>query len=193
MLLLVLGLLCFFATHAVRIYGDGLRTRAIALGGPLTWKGLYSLVALLGLVLISDGYRAMRQDTTLLWTVPVGARHPMTLLVLLAFILVAATYVPGNRIKRLVGHPMLAGVKLWAFAHLVVKGTLAGVVLFGSFLIWAVALYAVSRRRDRREGVQYPAGSLGGDITTVVVGVVAWAAFAFFGHLWLLGVAPFGQ
>jgi uncharacterized membrane protein len=193
MLLLVLGLLCFFATHAVRIYGDGLRTRAIALGGPLTWKGLYSLVALLGLVLISDGYGAMRQDTTLLWTVPVGVRHPMTLLVLLAFILVAATYVPGNRIKRLVGHPMLAGVKLWAFAHLVVKGTLAGVVLFGSFLIWAVALYAVSRRRDRREGVQYPAGSLGGDITTVVVGVVAWAAFAFFGHLWLLGVAPFGQ
>jgi uncharacterized membrane protein len=109
-----------------------------------------------------------------------------------AFILIVAAYVPGNRIKAGLGHPMVAGVKVWAFAHLLANGTLAGVILFGAFLAWAMADFASARRRDRRAGTVYPAGTIARDAVAVIVGLVAWAAFAFYLHGWLIGVRPFG-
>ena len=114
------------------------------------------------------------------------------LLTLIAFVLLAAGNLRGTRIKHALGHPMVLGVKVWAFAHLVSNGTLADAVLFGSFLVWAIVDYASSRRRDRAAGTVYPEGALGRDALAILVGVAAWVAFAFWLHGWLIGVRPLG-
>jgi uncharacterized membrane protein len=111
---------------------------------------------------------------------------------LIAFVLLAAAYVPRNAIKARLHHPMVLGVKSWALAHLVSTGAVAHLVLFGSFLLWGVLDYIASRRRDRTLGTQYPAGTLAGTGMTLVVGVLAWAAFAFWLHGVLIGIRPFG-
>jgi uncharacterized membrane protein len=114
------------------------------------------------------------------------------LFTLIAFVLVAAAYIPRNHFKAKLGHPMLAGVKVWALGHLLATGMLHDVILFGAFLIWAVAGFTVSRRRDRLAGVVYPAGTAFGDVLSIAIGIAAWAAFAFFLHTRWIGVAPFG-
>jgi uncharacterized membrane protein len=189
---LILGLLIFLGTHSVRIFADAWRARQIARLGEGKWKGLYSVVSAVGLVLIVWGFGLARTEPTFLWTPPLWTQHLAGLLTVPAFILVVAAYVPGNRVKTRLGHPMVAGVKVWAFAHLLANGTLAGVALFGAFLAWAVADFASARRRDRRAGTVYPAGTFARDAVAVIVGLVAWAAFAFFLHGWLIGVRPFG-
>jgi uncharacterized membrane protein len=105
---------------------------------------------------------------------------------------VVAAYVPNNHFKARLGHPMLAGVKTWAFGHLLATGMLHDVVLFGAFLLWAVVDFISSRRRDRLAGVAYPTGTAKGDVITVIAGVVGWALFAFVLHAWLIGVKPMG-
>jgi uncharacterized membrane protein len=110
---------------------------------------------------------------------------------LLSFVLLAAAYVPGTRIRQVLGHPMVLGVKTWAFAHLIANGRLGDLVLFGAFLVWAIVLYAASRRRDRKAGTVRPRGSASRDALAVVIGIVAWAAFAFWLHAALIGVRPF--
>jgi uncharacterized membrane protein len=192
MTILILGLLIFLGAHSVRIFADGWRTRQLARLGEGKWKGLYSVVSAVGLVLIVWGYGLARAEPTVLWMPPLWTRHVAALLTVPAFILIVAAYVPGNRIKAGLGHPMVAGVKVWAFAHLLANGTLAGVILFGAFLAWAVADFASARRRDRRAGTVYPAGTIARDAVAVIVGLVAWAAFAFYLHGWLIGVRPFG-
>jgi uncharacterized membrane protein len=106
--------------------------------------------------------------------------------------LFAAAYVPRNGIKARLHHPMILGVKAWALAHLLANGNLAHVVLFGSFLAWGVLDFIASRRRARALGTSYPAGGTTGTGLTVVLGVVAWAVFAFLLHGMLIGVRPFG-
>lgn len=192
MTILILGLLIFLGAHSVRIFADGWRTRQLARLGEGKWKGLYSVVSAVGLVLIVWGYGLARAEPTVLWMPPLWTRHVAALLTVPAFILIVAAYVPGNRIKAGLGHPMVAGVKVWAFAHLLANGTLAGVILFGAFLAWAMADFASARRRDRRAGTVYPAGTIARDAVAVIVGLIAWAAFAFYLHGWLIGVRPFG-
>jgi uncharacterized membrane protein len=191
MSVLILGLLLFLGAHSVRIFANDWRSRQLARLGEDKWKGLYSLVSAIGLVLIVWGYGLARAHPMLLWAPPVWLRHLAILLTVPAFILLAAAYVPGNRIKTRLGHPMVAGVKVWAFAHLLANGTLAAVVLFGAFLAWAIAMFASARRRDRRAGTVYPAGTPARDAAAVVVGLVAWALFALLLHQWLIGVRPF--
>lgn len=192
MALLLLGLALFLGAHSLRIVADGWRATRIGKIGPKPWKGVVSVVSIIGFVLIIWGYGIARQTPVVLYTPPVWARHVAALLVLPAFILLVAAYVPGTRIKRAIGHPMVAGVKLWAFAHLLANGTLADVILFGAFLAWSVASFLAARRRDRAAGVVYPAGPIVRDVTAVVVGALAWVVFAFWLHGWLIGVRPFG-
>ena len=118
--------------------------------------------------------------------------HAAALLTLIAFVLLAATYVPRNHIKARLHHPMVAGVKIWAFAHLISNGSLADVVLFGSFLAWAVLSFSAARRRDRTQDIRYAPGTASGTAISVVVGIAAWAVFAFWAHGLLIGVRPFG-
>jgi uncharacterized membrane protein len=192
MTLLLLGLALFLGVHSTRIVADGWRTATIARVGEKPWKGIYSLLSIAGFVLLVIGYGAARQSPVVLFAPPVWTRHLAALLTIPAFVLLAAAYVPGNAIKRAVGHPMMAGVKIWALAHLLANGTLADVLLFGSFLLWAVLSFTAARRRDRAAGTAYPAGPVARTGIAVAVGVVAWAAFAFALHRPLVGVAPFG-
>lgn len=191
MTLLVLGLVLFLGAHSVRVFAETWRTRMVARLGEGTWKGIYSVVALVGFVLIIWGYGASRMDLVILWTPPRWTAHIAALLTIPAFILLAAAYVPGTRIKAAVGHPMVLGVKVWAFAHLLANGSLADMVLFGSFLVWAVLDYVAARRRDRAAGTTYASGPVSRDLTAVGAGLVAWVAFAFWLHAALIGIRPF--
>jgi len=192
MTLLMIGLALFLGVHSTRIVADGWRTATIARVGEKPWKGIYSLLSIAGFVLLVIGYGAARQSPVVLYAPPVWTRHLAALLTIPAFVLLAAAYVPGNAIKRAVGHPMMAGVKVWALAHLLANGTLADVLLFGTFLAWAVLGFIAARRRDRAAGTSYPAGPASRTAIAVVVGLVAWAVFAFALHRPLIGVAPFG-
>jgi len=189
---LLAGLLLFLGVHSLRIFADGWRAQQIGRIGPLPWKGLISVLSLAGFALLVWGWGMARQTPVVLWQPPVGMRHAASLLTLLAFVLLAAAYVPGNAIKARFHHPMVLGVKTWALAHLLSNGNVAHVVLFGSFLAWGVLLFIASRRRDRREATVYAPGRLAPTLVTVVVGVAAWAVFAFKLHGMWIGVRPFG-
>ncbi|MGO4504359.1 MULTISPECIES: NnrU family protein [unclassified Dyella] len=192
MALLILGLVLFLGVHSLRIFADPWRTQRRAQLGEMRWKGLYSVVSIIGFVLIVMGFGLARQQPVLLYVPPLWLRHLNALFTLLAFVLVAAAYVPANHFKAKLGHPMLAGVKVWAFGHLLATGMLHDVVLFGAFLLWAIVDFVSARRRDRAAGVVYPAGTAKGDIITVVAGVVGWFVFAWWLHTWLIGVNPMG-
>ena len=190
---LVLGLVLFLGVHSVRIVADGWRTQMRARMGELPWKGLYSLASILGLALIVWGYGLARQQPVVLWNPPVGMRHAASLLTLIAFVLLAAAYVPRTVFKAKLHHPMVLGVKVWALAHLISNGNLADVVLFGAFLLWAVLSFRAARQRDRAQNTVYASGTAAGTGIAVVVGAAAWAGFAFWAHVWLIGVAPMGR
>lgn len=189
--ILILGLVVFFAPHTVHMLAPRWRDGMVARIGLLPWKGLYSIVAGAGLVLLIVGFGMARTDAHLLYAPPAWLRHVNALFTLVAFVLIAAAYVPRNHLKAKLGHPMLAGVKLWAIGHLLAVGYLHDVVLFGAFLVWAVADFAVSRRRDRAAGTAYGRGTPAFDAIAVAVGVAAWAVFAFLLHQRLIGVNPF--
>lgn len=190
MTVLILGLLIFLGIHSLRIFADDWRNRQRARFGELGWKGLYSLASIIGFGLIVYGFGLARQQPALLYVPPLALRHLNALFTLLAFILVAAAYIPRNHLKAKFGHPMLLGVNVWAFGHLLATGMLHDVLLFGAFLLWAVLLFIVSRRRDRAAGTVYPAGTLQGDVLVAVVGIAAWAVFTLWLHLRLIGVSP---
>jgi uncharacterized membrane protein len=143
-------------------------------------------------VLIVWGYGQARMTPVPLWTPSVGMRHLASLLTLVSFILLAAAYVPRNAIKARIGHPMVVAVKVWALAHLLANHTLADLLLFGTFLIWAVLNFRAARARDRAAGTVRPAGTAAGTAITVVAGLAAWAAFAFWAHAAWIGVRPMG-
>lgn len=187
---LILGLLIFLGMHSLRMLAPEFRDRAIARHGANAWRAIYSLVSIGGFVLIVWGFGLARQQPVLLYAPILAMKHLNMLFTLLAFVLVAAAYVPRNHIKAKLGHPMLAGIKLWALGHLLATGFLHDVVLFGTFLVWAIADFAVCRRRDRLNGTMHPAGTMAGDVATVLIGLAAWAAFAFWLHLRLIGVSP---
>jgi uncharacterized membrane protein len=189
--LMMAGLVLFLGLHSIRMVAPAWRERMRQRLGADIWKGLYSLLALIGLALIVWGFDAAREQPLLLWTPPRGLRHAAALLTLLAFILLAAAYVPGNHLKARLGHPMVLGVKAWALAHLLATGMVAHLLLFGSFLIWAVVNYAISRRRDRRAGVVPAPGKAMATVVTLLLGVAAWAVFAFGLHGLLIGIKPF--
>jgi len=192
MIVLILGLVIFLGAHSVRIYADDWRESQISRLGENTWKGLFSLVSLVGLALIAIGFAQAKSAPIVLWFPPIALRHLAGLITLLSFVLLVAAYLPGTRIKAKLGHPMVAGVKGWAFAHLLANGNLADVLLFGSFLIWGVLDFSSARRRDRAAGTVYPDGTLNRDVTAVVLGLIAWAIFAFYLHGWLFNIRPFG-
>ncbi len=188
---LILGLVLFLGIHSVRIVADGWRARVVARRGAMTWKALYAVIAIAGFVLICVGFGQARQQPVVLWSPPRWTHDLAALLTLVAFILVTAAYVPANGIKARVKDPMILGVKCWAAGHLLANGTLADVVLFGSFLVWAVLDFRAARQRRRagKEAAIAPA-KRGRSAITVVVGVLAWMLFAFHLHLPLIGVQP---
>jgi len=192
MLMLITGLVIFLGLHSSRIFAEPLRTRLIAARGEKTFKGIYALLSIMGFVLIVYGYGEARLAPTMLWSPPTWTRHIAALLTLPAFIMLVAAYVPRNPINAKLGHPMLIATKTWATAHLLANGSLAALVLFGSFLLWAALCFRAARQRDRAAGTTYASGGGARLALVVIIGVAAWAAFAFYLHGAWIGVRPFG-
>ena len=189
---LILGLVLFLGVHSVRIVADGWRSQTVARIGANRWKVAYSAVSLFGFLLIIWGFSQARLMPTQLWSPPMGMRHLAWLLTWLAFMLLAAAYVPGNGIKARLHHPMVLAVKTWALAHLLVNGNLAHVLLFGAFLVWAVLDFVSARRRDRANAVRHASGRIVPTLVTLVLGTLAWASFAFWLHGLWIGIRVMG-
>jgi uncharacterized membrane protein len=190
MTVLILGLILFLGVHSVRIVAEHWRQRAIARLGVNAWKGLYSLFALAGFALIVWGFGRARLEPQVLWATPAAMRHLAALLTLVALVLLVAAYVPRNGIKARLHHPMVLAVKTWALAHLLANNTLAELLLFASFLVWAALSFRAARARDRAAGTVYPSGSAAMTAVTVAAGVALWALFAFWAHAAWFGVRP---
>ena len=184
--LLLLGLVLFFGVHSISIVNNSWRNRMAASMGEGRWKGVYALVAITGFVLIMWGYGLARQDPVVLYTPPAWL-HPVAMVLLVpVFPLLLAAYLPG-RIQNTVKHPMLAATKLWAVAHLLANGTLADVLLFGAFLVWAVVDRISMQRRTQRPVPSVPP-SRANDFIALVGGLALYAAFVLWLHGWLIGV-----
>jgi uncharacterized membrane protein len=192
MTLLILGLLLFLGVHSTRIVAESWRGRFIAQRGEMAWKGLYTVVSIAGFALIIWGYGQARLQPVVLWASPTWTRHLAALLTLPAFVFLVAAYVPGNAIKAKLKHPMVLGVKVWALAHLLANNTLADLLLFGGFLVWAVLSFRAARGRDRANGTVYAPGRALPTAIAVLAGLAAWAFFAFWAHGAWIGVKPFG-
>jgi uncharacterized membrane protein len=185
---LILGLLLFLGVHSISIVAPAARDRwAEGLGGN-AWRGLYSVVSLAGFVLLVHGYAVARASPVILYVPPAGMRHVTGLLMLPVFPLLLAAQVPG-RIRSAVGHPMLAAVMLWSFAHLLVNGSLADLLLFGGFLLWAVADRWSFRHRVMRPMKMAPPGRWN-DLIVTVAGLCLYAATLLWFHGWIIGVSP---
>jgi uncharacterized membrane protein len=190
MALLILGLVIFLGVHAFTM-ARAARAALIARLGEGPYKGLYALASLIGVVLIAVGFGRYRAAGYMeVWDPPVWTRHLALLLMWPAWVMVVAAYLPG-RIKRTLKHPMLAGVKLWAFAHLLANGDLGSILLFGSILVWAVLARISAKRRDEVRDHAGPAAAPAGarnDILAVAIGTAIFLAFLYRLHLWLIGV-----
>jgi len=188
----IAGLVMFLGLHSVRVLADDWRTRQIARLGAKGWKGLYSLLSIASFLLLLWGYAQVRLGQAPLFLLPEGAakglRHLVALLILPAFWLMAAAYVPRNHLKAAVKHPMTLSVKLWALAHLLVNHSLTDLLLFGGFLLWAVLLFRSARRRPTPA---LPASSWAATAAVLLVGSAAYLGFAFWLHARWIGVAPF--
>lgn len=189
---LILGLLLFLGVHSVRIVADDWRSAQLKQRGETVWKLAYTALSLLGFGLIVWGYGLARQNPQVLWASPKGMNHLAALLTLIAFVMVTAAHVPRNAIKARLRHPMVLGVKVWALAHLLANNTLADLLLFGSFLLWAVLCFRAARQRDRAHPPAALTASASGTAMTLLIGVLAWAGFAFWAHAALIGVRPLG-
>ena len=196
---LIWGLILFLGAHSVRIWADGWRGQTIEAYGEKAFKGVYALVSILGFYLLVVGYGEARLQTVALWNPPIFTKHISMLLMLLSSILLVATYIPCNHFKMRLGHPMVLSVKVWALSHLLANGNLADLVLFGSFLIWAVLNFRSARARDRAQ-VQNPDAmedvplkpNLFATLIALFGGMALWALITFVLHVKLVGVAPMG-
>ncbi|MPZ57547.1 MAG: NnrU family protein [Rhizobiales bacterium] len=195
LLILIAGLILFLGVHVFVTLRDA-RATAIARFGDGPYKGLFSLVAIIGVVAIVWGFGLYRQTGWVdVWYPPTVMRHVTALLVWPAIILVLAAYLPG-RIRQVTKHPMLAGVTLWAFAHLLSNGDLGSIVLFGSFLAWGVyARIAAKRRGEEVGGNPTVSGGSGrsNDAIAIITGTVLYFALGYWFHPAVIGVPAFGR
>src|SRR3984893_2275394 len=189
MSLLIVGLVLFLWVHSVAIFAPGLRAGTIHALGEGAWKGLYALASLAGFVLICYGFGLARQTPVILYSPPTWLRYVAVILMLPVFPLVLAAYLPG-RIKTAAKHPMLAAVKLWAFAHLLANGMLADVLLFGAFLAWAVVDRISLKRRSTPKLLRTAPRGPWNDVIAVVLGLASYALVIAWSHLRLSGVSP---
>ena len=196
---LILGLILFLGAHSVRVVADNWRAEKIAAWGDKAFKGVYTLVSILGFYLLVVGYGEARLQPLALWNPPIFTRHISMLLMLLSSILLIATYIPRNHFKMRLRHPMVLSVKVWALSHLLANGNLADLVLFGPFLIWAVLNFRSARSRDRAQVENsvaiedsLPKPNLYATLIALFGGMALWAVITFVLHAKVVGVAPMG-
>jgi uncharacterized membrane protein len=187
----ILGLVVFLGAHVFVTMRDH-RAAVVARIGEWPYRGLFSLVSIIGIVLIGYGFAAYRAAGPIaVWYPPGWTRHIVVALMWPASIMIAAAYIPGN-IKRVLKHPMLVGVKTWAFAHLCANGDLGSIILFGSVLAWAVYDRITLKRRKDAGAPPIPIGGTKNDIIAIVVGTIIYLALGFVFHPVVIGVPAFG-
>ncbi|ARU55507.1 NnrU family protein [Oleiphilus messinensis] len=191
MIVLILGLILFLGVHSISIFNVSWRNQMVTRYGEQRFKGIYSLVALAGFVLIVWGYGLARMEPVVVYNPPFWLRHVAMLLLIPVFPLLVAAHLP-SRIGNIVKHPMLVAVKLWALAHLLANGMLADLLLFGAFLGWAVADRISVKKRPVTPGTPPPTG-VRNDIIVIVAGLALFIVFSLWLHAWLIGVAPIAR
>ena len=191
MTMMIIGLVIFFASHSVRIFAEDWHQQQVAKWGESTWKIAYSAVSLVGLAIAIYGFGQMRLDPIYVWHPPMGMRHAVALLMLPAFIMLAAAFIPHNAIKAKLGPPMTLSVKIWAFAHLLANGRLGDIIFFAAFLVWAILAFKAAKKRDRVTPPAPLSTTKMATIATVVIGLLAYVVFALYLHAVLIGVPVF--
>jgi len=187
----ILGLVIFLGAHVFVTMRDR-RAGLIAKVGAGPYRGLFALVSIVGVVLLGYGFAEYRAEgLIMIWHPPAWTRHIVVTLMWPASIMVVAAYIPGN-IKRTLKHPMLAGVKTWAFAHLCANGDLGGIILFGAVLAWAVYDRITLKRRSDPGAPPIPVGGAKNDIIAIVVGTVVYLALGLVFHPIVIGLPAFG-
>jgi uncharacterized membrane protein len=188
MYVLIAGLVIFLGVHSISIINVAWRDRVVARIGVLLWQGIYSLISVIALIMIIQGYQTAQQAPIILYLPPAWLNPVALVLLIFIFPLLLAAYIPG-RIQTITKHPMLAATKIWAFAHLLVNGSLADVVLFGSFLAWAV-LDRISLKRRRPDSMPMLPATKANDTIVIVAGLLLYAVFLFWAHEWVIGISP---
>ena len=189
MVFLLAGLILFFGVHAISIISETWRDRMAGKIGELPWKGLYGMIALVGLVLLIHGYDLTRGTSVIVYTPAPWLRHLAMVLLLPVFPLLLAAYLPG-RLRRWTRHPMLLATILWAAAHLLVNGRVVDLLLFGAFLVWAVVdLWSLQSRRSRPTPAA-PA-TKANDLIALLGGLGLYGLFVVRLHELLIGVPIF--
>ena len=192
MALFLIGLIIFLGSHSTRIFAESWRNQIIDRIGEVKWKGLYTMISLIGFIIMVIGYGQARQSTVVLWQPNSFLIYIALALNLIAFIFLAGSSPSNNAIRLKLKHPMILGVKVWALAHLLSNGTLVNLILFGAFLIWAVLDFRSARKRP----VHIPQQAQVSTKATVIIiasGIILWIIFIFGLHQFLIGVSPLAQ
>jgi uncharacterized membrane protein len=192
MVLFLIGLIIFLGSHSCRIFAEPWRNHMIDRIGEVKWKGLYTIISLIGFVIMVIGYGQARQSTVVLWQPNSFLIYIALALNLIAFIFLAGSSPSNNAIRLKLKHPMILGVKVWALAHLISNGTLVDLILFGAFLIWSVLDFRSARKRPIHIAEQAQV-STKATVITIAIGVILWVAFIFGLHQYLIGVSPLAQ
>ncbi|WP_457584048.1 NnrU family protein [Ensifer canadensis] len=191
MALLILGIVIFLGIHLVRSFAPGLRASVISSSGTGAWHAIHGICALLGLGLIAYGFDQARATTGMLYTPPVFLAHIALTLMLIASICLVAAYLPPGKIRTATKHPAILAIKIWALAHLLANGETSSVLLFGTFLVWAVILRISMKKRWRAGEITYPAFvSYRYDLIAVVLGAALYGAIVWKLHELVIGVSP---
>ena len=186
----ILGLVVFLGAHVFVTMRDR-RAALVARIGEWPYRGLFSVVSIAGIVLIAYGFASYRAAGFItVWSPPAWTRHIVEILMWPASIMIVAAYIPGN-IKRVLKHPMLAGVKTWAFAHLCANGDLGGMILFGAVLAWAVYDRITLKHRSDAGAPPIPMGGSVNDLIAIIVGTLVYFALGFVFHPVVIGVPVF--
>jgi uncharacterized membrane protein len=187
---LILGIVAFFGVHSISLLALDWRNRAAKRLGTRAWQALYSIAAFVGIYLLVSGYAAARASAAVLYVPPSWTRYLAALLMLPVFVLALSSVLPG-RIRVRSRHPLLIATMLWAVAHLLTNGAVADLLLFGTFLVWAVVVRLSLDRRPSRPKFKLSA-SAANDAIAVVGGLALYAVFVLWLHVRWFGVPAFG-
>jgi uncharacterized membrane protein len=188
--IMIFGLVVFLGVHTFTTMRPQ-RAALVARMGEGPYKGVYALLSLAGIILIAYGFARYRAAGMIdIWYPPRWFRHVNNVLLWPAFVCIAAAYIPGD-IKRVLRHPMLVGVKLWAFGHLLANGDLGSIILFGSFLAWAVYDRVTLKRRTDPGAPDFGLGGRDCDTIAVIAGTLLYFALGFWFHPYVVGVPAF--
>lgn len=188
MTLFILGCLLFFIPHSLQIVYPQLRAAVVARYNPHLWQAGYSLVSIVGLVLLIKGYGELRFSSPLWYVPPVWMRHVTGVLMLPVFVLIIATYFPG-KIKQRLHHPMLIATIIWGVAHLFSNGRVIDVLLFGIFALWAAMDLISTAWRAPSHEIRHAPQKPWNDAIAVIGGLAIYGLLVWRAHQWITGIA----